>query len=301
MTPTLTIFTPTYNRAYTLHLCYESLKRQTYKDFVWLIIDDGSTDDTKELVAGWIREKTIQIKYYYQQNQGMHGAHNTAYQLIETELNVCIDSDDYMPDDAVEKIINMWNSSGSNKVSGIIGLDSYTDGKIIGSELPSGLKTSTLFDLYEKHGVSGDKKLVYRTELTKMFPYPVYENENYVGLAYKYFMLDRQYEMLLMNEILCCVEYLPDGSSLNMLSQYKKNPKGFAFFRKELMKLPFASNMYKYRQAIHYVSSSLLSKNLRFIKEAPNKALTAMAIPLGVLLFIFIITKTKTRTRTRTI
>ena len=123
MKPTLTVFTPTFNRAYTLHLCYESLKRQTCKDFIWLIIDDGSSDNTRELVNGWIRENTLPIRYYYQQNKGMHGAHNTAYKLIETELNVCIDSDDYMPDDGVEKIITFWKLYGSESVSGIIGLD----------------------------------------------------------------------------------------------------------------------------------------------------------------------------------
>ena len=105
MKATLTIFTPAYNRAYTLHKCYESLKKQTNKDFEWLIIDDGSTDNTRELVQSWIEENLIPIKYHYQKNQGMHGAHNSAYELIDTKLNVCIDSDDYMPDDAVEKIL----------------------------------------------------------------------------------------------------------------------------------------------------------------------------------------------------
>lgn len=290
----LTVFTPTYNRAYCLHQCYQSLVRQTCKDFIWLIIDDGSTDNTKELVNKWQKDNLIDIKYIWQENQGMHGAHNTAYEAIETELNVCIDSDDYMPDDAVEKIVTMWKGNGSEEVSGVIGLDSNADGMIIGSHFPKDLKTSTLFDLYHKHGVTGDKKLVYRTELTRKFPYPIFDNEKYVGLAYKYHMLDQQFEMLLMNEILCCVEYLPDGSSLNMLRQYRKNPKGFAFYRKELMKLPFASKLFKYRQAIHYVSSSLLSKNIHFIKEAPNKALTTMAIPFGVLLALFITTKTRT-------
>ena len=188
----------------------------------------------------------------------MHGAHNTAYELIDTELNVCIDSDDYMPEDAVEKIKSFWLKYGSDKVSGMIGLDSNTNHEVIGTRLPENIKSSTLFDLYNKYGVIGDKKLVYRTELTKLYPYPLFENEKYVGLAYKYYMLDQQYEMLLMNEVLCCVEYLQDGSSLNMFHQYRKNPKGFAFYRKELMKLPFGSLTFKFRQAIHYVSSSLL-------------------------------------------
>jgi hypothetical protein len=227
----------------------------------------------------------------------MHGAHNSAYELIETELNVCIDSDDYMPEQAVEKIVRFWSENGNNKVSGIIGLDSYTDNKIIGTKLPEVLKSSTLFNLYNLHGVIGDKKLVYRSELTKKYPYPIFQNEKYVGLAYKYYKLDMQYELLLMNEVLCCVEYLPDGSSLNMINQYRKNPRGFAFYRKELMKMPFGSISFKFRQAIHYVSSSLLWKNRKFINETPSKLLTVLAIPFGVLLYFFITIKTKSAYR----
>lgn len=290
----LTVFTPTYNRAYCLEKCYESLIRQTSKDFIWLVIDDGSTDRTKDLIESWKKENKIEIDYHWQENQGMHGAHNTAYELIQTELNVCIDSDDYMPDDAVEKINSFWMKYGNNQVSGLIGLDAFADRKIIGTKLPSHLKTSTLFDLYYKHGVTGDKKLVYRTKLTKHFPYPVFQNEKYVGLAYKYYRLDCQYELLLMNEVVCCVEYLPDGSSRNMLRQYRRNPNGFAFYRKELMKLPFVNHSFKFRQAIHYVSSSLLMNNWRFLREAPAKILTFLAIPLGFLLYLYIQMKTRT-------
>ena len=104
----LTVFTPTYNRAFCLGNCYESLKKQTCNEFKWLIIDDGSSDGTEQLAHSWIEEGIVDIHYVYQENQGMHGAHNTAYQLIDSELNVCIDSDDYMPVDAVEKIITFW-------------------------------------------------------------------------------------------------------------------------------------------------------------------------------------------------
>ncbi|MBJ8070108.1 MULTISPECIES: glycosyltransferase family 2 protein [Bacillus] len=289
----LTIFTPTYNRAYCLQGCYESLKEQTCKDFIWLIIDDGSDDNTKELVHSWISEDYIDIGYYWQPNQGMHGAHNTAYEMIDTELNVCIDSDDSMPSDAVEKIITFWNENGNEQVSGIIALDLYKDEKVIGSKLPLNLKRSTLFNLYNKHGVTGDKKLVYRTELTKKYPYPIFKNEKYVGLAYKYYMLDQKYEMLLMNEALCYVEYMPDGSSMNMLNQYRKNPRGFAFYRKELMKLPFTNRVFKYRQAVHYVSSSFMARNKRFIQESPCKGLTICALPFGIILYSYITMKTR--------
>ncbi|MDT8861106.1 glycosyltransferase family 2 protein [Alkalihalobacillus sp. MEB130] len=289
----LTVFTPTFNRAYCLHNCYESLKSQTNKEFIWLIVDDGSTDNTEELVNSWIKEGIIEIQYYWQENQGMHGAHNTAYELIDTELNVCIDSDDFMPAEAVEKILTFWSEYGNDKVSGIVGLDSYLNGKVIGTNLPKHLKTSTLFELYTKHGVTGDKKLVYRTELTKKFPYPLFKDEKYVGLAYKYYKLDEEYELLLMNETLCVVEYLADGSSLNMLNQYRKNPNGFAFYRKELMKLPFATTSFKFRQAIHYVSSSLLTNNRKFISDTPSKGLTILAIPLGIVLYFYVLSKTR--------
>lgn len=289
----LTIFTPAYNRGYCLHHCYESLLRQSCQDFIWLIIDDGSTDNTRQLVESWINEGKLEIQYHWQENQGMHGAHNTAYRLIDTALNVCIDSDDYMPDNAVEKIIAFWNENGSNQVSGIMGLDATKANEIIGSAFPENMKQSTLFDMYYKHGVTGDKKLVYRTELTKKYPYPLFQNETYVGLAYKYYMLDQEFELLVMNEVLCHVEYLPDGSSRNMLKQYRKNPNGFSFYRKALMQLPYASQSFRFRQAIHYVSSSLLSKNASFLTESPSKILTTMALPFGLLLYLYITSRTK--------
>lgn len=290
MVSLLTIFTPAYNRAYTIHKCYESLKRQSCKDFEWLIIDDGSTDNTKELIKKWIEETNeFKIRYIYQDNQGMHGAHNTAYENIYTELNVCIDSDDYMPDDAVKKIKEAWEKVRDNKkISGLIGLDAYEGGKIIGDKLPEDLKTDTLFDLSYNKGITGDKKLVYRTELTKKYPYPIYEGEKYVGLAYKYYKLDQEYELSLMNEILCIVEYMEDGSSLNMFKQYMKNPKGFAFYRIENMKNPKGNLKYKFKECIHYVSSSLILKNKRFLNDTPLKILTVFAIPFGAALYFYI-------------
>jgi len=291
----ITVFTPTFNRAYCLGQVYESLKIQTSKDFIWLIVDDGSTDGTKTLVKSWKSENIIDIQYVWQENQGMHGAHNTAYDNIKTELNVCIDSDDYMPPNAIENILVYWKKFGNQNVAGIIGLDAHTDGSIVGTQLPD-IQTSTLYNLYHKHGVSGDKKLVYRTELIKEHPYPIFKEEKYVGLDFKYMQIDKNFEMLLMNEVVCIVEYLPDGSSMNMYRQYKKNPKGWSFYRKEMMKLPFVNHTFKFRQAIHYVSSSLLSKNKSFMKEVPLKIHTILAFPFGLGLYVFIHFKTKQST-----
>lgn len=291
--PTLTVFTPTYNRGYTLHKCYESLKLQTNQEFKWLIIDDGSTDNTKELVQKWIDENNLDITYHYQKNQGMHGAHNTAYELIDTELNVCIDSDDYMPKDAVEKILNYWKDNKSDDLAGIIGLDAYKSGEIIGTKLPNNLKSETLFDLYQTHKVKGDKKIVYRTDLSRKYPYPLFEGERYVGLAYKYYKIDQTHKLGLLNEVLCIVEYMEDGSSKNMLYQYKGNPKGFAFYRIENLKNPKASLIYKYKECIHYVSSRLLSRERQFFKKNPQKLLTLFALPFGYLLYRYILKNTK--------
>ena len=288
----ITVFTPTYNRKYTIHKCYESLKRQTCKSFKWLIIDDGSTDGTNELVEKWIKENKVDITYHYQKNQGMHGAHNTAYELIDTELNVCIDSDDYMTDDAIEKIIDFWNKNKRDDLAGLIALDAYEDGKIIGQGFPEEIKETTLFEINNKYKIPGDKKLVYRTALTKQYPYPLFEGERYVGLAYKYYKLDEKYKLATLNEVLCIVEYLDDGSSRNMLNQYRRNPKGFAFYRIENMKNSRASWKFKFKESIHYVASSLIAKNKRFLLETPKKGMAIASLPLGVILYGYIMKNT---------
>lgn len=290
---TLTVFTPTYNRAYILRQCYESLKRQTSSDFVWLIVDDGSTDGTDRLVQSWMDEGAVPIRYHYQENQGMHGAHNTAYELIDTELNVCIDSDDYMADDAVEKIVTFWKRHGSDRYAGIVALDAAPNGDIIGTRLPEQLKASTLSGLYAVHKIKGDKKLVYRSELTRRTPpYPIYPGEKYCPLSYKYILIDQQHPLLIMNEVLCHVEYLADGSSLNMIKQYKKNPRGFLFFRKVAM--TFAPTFKdKVRESVHYVSGNLMIRNYKFLLESPCKGATLLAVPLGVLLYCYIRTTSK--------
>lgn len=282
---TLTIFTPAYNRAHTLGRTYESLLRQTCDDFEWLIVDDGSKDSTKELVEGWMQEGKISIRYIYQQNQGMHGAHNTAYRNIHTELNTCIDSDDYMPDDAVETIVNFWKANGSDKYAGIIGLDCTENGNIIGTSFPKEVKETTLSSFYAKGG-KGDKKLVYRTEIIKQYPeYPIFEGEKYVSLGYKYLLIDQDYTLLSLNKPLVVVEYQQDGSSMNMYRQYWNNPKGFAFIRKVDMKL-CGSLKRKFESCIHYVSSSIRAKNTRFIAESPLPVLTVLAIVPGCLLYL---------------
>ncbi|MBD5232779.1 MAG: glycosyltransferase family 2 protein [Bacteroidales bacterium] len=293
---TLTIFTPAYNRAHTIGRTYESLLRQTCKDFEWLVVDDGSTDNTEALVKGWTEEGLIPIKYIRQENQGMHGAHNTAYRNITTELNTCIDSDDFMPDNGVELIVNFWHEHGSDKYAGIIGLDQTEDGKIIGAAFPDEMKATTLMDYYAKGG-SGDKKLVYRTDVIKNYPeYPLFEGERYVGLAYKYMLIDKDYKMLVLNEPLVTVEYQLDGSSYNMYRQYWRNPKGFSFFRKtEMICAPTLKR--RFVSCVHYVASSIIAKNKSFLKESPKKALTILALPFGLIWYSRIRSKVRSNSK----
>ena len=293
---TLTIFTPAYNRAHTITRTYESLLRQTCKDFEWLVVDDGSTDSTRELVEGWIKENLIPIRYISQENQGMHGAHNTAYRNISTELNTCIDSDDFMPDDAVEKIISFWKEHGSDKYAGIVGLDQTEDGGIIGASFPESLKETTLQKYYAAGG-RGDNKLVYRTDVVKRYPeYPLFEGERYVGLAYKYMLIDQDYTLLTLNEPLVTVEYQPDGSSYNMYNQYWRNPKGFSFFRKtEMICAPTFKR--RFVSCIHYVASSIIARNGQFLWESPKKGLTLLAVPFGFAWYLRIRAKVKNKAK----
>ncbi len=284
---TLTVFTPTYNRAYCLHKCYESLLRQTCSDFEWLVVDDGSTDNTKEIVDGWIKESKIVVRYIYKKNGGMHSGYNTAYDNITTELAINIDSDDYMPDDAVEKIVTFWKANKNDKYAGIMGLDVTEDGKVIGTELPK-QKSIRVYDFYNRMGGKGDKKYAYRTDVIRPFRSPEFEGERLFPTCYKYFQVDLNYEMLILNEPLCVVEYMPDGFTNNIIKHYKPNLNGYIFYRKYIMTYPIATLRHKFRFAIHYVSECMLAKKKHWLRESPKKLLTFFAIPFGVLLYFYI-------------
>ncbi len=288
----LTVFTPAYNRAHTLFRTYESLCRQSCKDFIWMVVDDGSTDNTTELIREWQqRDNGFEIRYLYKENGGMHTAHNTAYANIDTELNVCIDSDDAMGDDAVRKILEKWAEIQDKGYAGIIGLDADFNGNVIGKGFPDGMTETTVVGYYAAGG-RGDKKLVYRTDIINQYPpYPVFPGEKYVALSYKYRLIDQKYKMAVLDDILCNVEYQADGSSQNMLRQYARNPKGFAFWRKVCMQYPISKKRL-FLDCVHYVSSSILGKNPHFIRESPQKGMTAAAVVPGIVFAAYIKKKT---------
>lgn len=281
----LTVFTPTYNRAYCLGDLYQSLCRQTSDDFLWLVIDDGSTDGTAALLADWIKEGTIEIQYHYKENGGMHTGYNAAYELIETELNMCMDSDDHCPDDAIALILEHWKKYGAAKYAGIFALDCLKNGEVIGDRFPEDLKETTVGEFYWIHHLKGDKKLIYRTEIVHQYGrYPEFEGEKFVPVFCLPFMIDQHYKLLTLNEVVCIVEYRDDGSTKNMIQSYFRNAKGFNYARTIRMRYS-PSWKDRFRNAIHYVSGSMISKNKKFLAESPQKIMTLFAIPFGVALY----------------
>lgn len=261
-----------------------------------MIIDDGSSDNTEEVVREWIREtEDFAILYYYKENGGLHTAYNEAIAHVETELCVCIDSDDYMPSDAIEKILNFWNEHGSDEVAGIVGLDYDTDGNVIGDPLPD-RKTVNLIDLLTgKYRINnGDRTNVVRTALYKeVAPMPIFEGEKNFNPHYMHLQISLKYDFLVMNENLRFVEYQPSGMSNSMWKQYRSSPRSFAETRKLYLSFPNTGLKFKMRHSIHFVSSCILARDLSMLKESPRKALTVLAFPFGLMLSAFIVIKTK--------
>ena len=288
----ITVFTPTYNRAYLLPRLYQSLVAQTNKDFKWLVVDDGSSDETRELVASYMNENIIAIDYVFQENQGMHGAHNTAFETITTPYCMCIDSDDFLPPNAIELVSKNISRIGG-EMAGLVGLDADLEGNIVGTTIPAHLEKVKINELYSIHGVSGDKKMVYKTKIIASYPkYPLFKGERFVPLDYKYLLIDQDYDLLPLNEVLCIVEYQQDGSTKNILSQYVKNPKGFAFSR--ISRVNYDRTFYqRFKNAIHLVSSAIFAKDLRLICQTKRSVLVLAAFPFGLALNFYIRLKTQ--------
>lgn len=292
---TLTVFTPTYNRAHTLPRTYESLCNQTCKDFEWLVVDDGSTDSTKTLVEKWMEEALIPIRYIHKENGGLYTGYNTAYEIIDTELNVCIDSDDFMPSDAVELILDLWKRKGSDKYCGIIGLDfNVVDKKPIGGYFPESLNEVFYLELYVKGIHHGDKKSVLRTDLVKQVaPQIGFPGEKNFNPVYMQLQLDDEYPMLVLNKNLCWVEYQyqegGDSMSKAIFKQYMDSPRSFAKFRLLEMTLKHSNWKNNFRFAIHYISSCIISKDKKWLRNSPRKLLVIIAVPFGILWYLVIL------------
>ena len=258
----LTVFTPTYNRAHTLERLYRSLCAQTCQDFEWLVIDDGSTDGTAILIQRFLDEGLLPIRYIYKENGGLYTGYNTAYANMETELNVCIDSDDAMPENAVEMILKTWQGKGADRYAGLIGLDCYMDsGEPIGGRFPETLQACWLMDLYSKRIHRGDTKQVMRTAIMKQVsPMEGFPGEKNFNPIYMLLQVCDKYPLLVLNEPLCLVEYQQgDSMSRHIWRQYLDSPRSFAKLRRLEMTLHHNTLWNRLRSAVHYVAESTIT------------------------------------------
>ena len=290
--PILTVFTPAYNRADLLTRCYESMCKQTNKNFLWMIVDDGSTDNTREISESWVQNtKDFQVIYIYKENGGLHTAYNTDIANIDTELCVCIDSDDFMPDNAVGLILDFWKKNGSDQYAGIVGLDFNMDGNVIGDMLPD-IKSVNLIGLFtgKYNIVNGDRTNVVRTELYKKYaPMKVFKGEKNFNPHYMHLQISEEYDFLVLNENLRFVDYQETGMSNSMLKQYRSSPNSFAEIRKLYLSFKDTSFKFKIKHSIHLASSCILAKKtMSSVKDNPYKLLSVIALPFGFALSLIV-------------
>ena len=252
---TLTVFTPTYNRAHTLERLYRSLCSQTCQDFDWLVIDDGSTDETTALIQRFIDEGRIPIRYTFKENGGLYTGYNTAYANIDTELNVCIDSDDTMPADAVEKILSQWRTRGADRYCGLLGLDVDMDtGQPLGGRFPEGMTECFFPELYARSIHRGDTKQVMRTDLMKeVAPQVGFPGEKNFNPVYMLLQVTDKYPILVVND------QKGDSMSRNIWRQYLDSPRSFAKMRRLEMRLRHTTPLSRMRCALHYAVESLIA------------------------------------------
>lgn len=198
---TITVFTPTYNRAYILPKLYESLKNQICKDFEWLIVDDGSTDETENVVRPWLSEVSFPIRYIKQVNGGKHRAINRGVKEAKGELFFIVDSDDSLSNEAIQRVINQYTPIKKDmSFGGVCGLRAYHNGERIGGECDFGILDCTSLDFRFKYHMKGDMAEVIRTSVFKEFPFPEVEGEKFCPEALVFNRIATKYKLRYFSE-----------------------------------------------------------------------------------------------------
>ena len=288
---TFTIFTATYNRAHTLHRVYESLRAQTFGDFEWLIVDDGSTDGTKALVRQWQSEADFPVRYIWQENGGKHIAVNRGVQEARGEFFLNIDSDNACPPVALERFKFHWESIPADQreeFTGVCALARDSNGNILGTRFPFDPTDCSSLEIGLKYDVKGEKGGFHRTEVMRQVPYPTFEGETVVPDSFVSNRISARYKTRFVNEPLKIYYNTPNSRSSNR-TRGPKNPKGMTVYYRELVNLdcpfPMKKLLRAYVQYVRYSCHAGFGLG-RQIKDVRSPAYWLSVAPIGYLLFL---------------
>lgn len=287
-----TVFTPTFNRSATLPRVYDSLGSQTFRDFEWLIVDDGSTDGTKELVEQWKSESGFTIRYVFQENQGKPAAFNRGVQEAQGELFLTLDSDDGCVPQALERLKYHWESIPSKdkeKFSAVTVLCKDQSGRLVGDEFPRDVLDSDSIELFFKYKVKGEKWGFHKTDVLKQFPFPTVRDTKFISEGVVWFAIARKFRTRFVNEALR-IYHVNDNAADHLSCLSPAVLLGRAFFHKyvlnELTDLFLQSPVIMLRCATNFSRYSFgVGKNLysQFTELRPLVArlLLAISLPLA--------------------
>ena len=252
----ITVFTPTYNRASHLVRLYGSILQQQYDTFEWLIVDDGSTDDTRRVVEGFKEEGQVTIRYFFQQNSGKHIAINTGVKEASGELFFIVDSDDLLLDGALQEINKVWQTlrraCGGRGYAGICGLRRFENGEVIGGAVDYQVLDTSILDYRYNRKYKGDKAEVFVTEVLADYPFPTIEGEKFCTEGLVWNRIGLSYNMRFFNEPLYITEFLDGGLTSRSLQLRKENPQYAMLFYSELLNMPRVAFRYKLRAALNF-------------------------------------------------
>lgn len=239
----LTIFTPAYNRAHLLPRLYKSLKAQTLKDFEWVIVDDGSTDDTEPLIRGYMASETsFPIRYAKQPNGGKHRAFNRGVEMAEGVWFKCLDSDDWLFSDAVERLKPYCDELESDDdFCSVTCLRTYRDGTVIGTPCNYTVLDTDFFSYRNRLHIVGDRSEIVKVAIWKEFPFPEFDGENFLSEGGTMTQMARKYKTRYVNLPFQYCEYQPGGLTDTAEKKYADNPIGMMFMFLQMFLHPAAT------------------------------------------------------------
>lgn len=230
-----TVFTPTYNRAHTLPRAYESLKRQTFRKFEWLIVDDGSTDNTRELIENYQKESPFPIRYVWQENMHKKAAFNHGVREARGELFLTLDSDDEALPEALEILNRHWSNipdAEREKFSAVTGLCIDERGQIVGSRFPSNVFDSNSLEIRYRYRIAGDKWGFQRTDVLRQFPFPQ-DIKGHVPESVVWSAIDSLYKTRFVNDVLLII--YAEADSITHTKSANKHAEGHALWAREVL------------------------------------------------------------------